>query len=129
MHLYLKEMWAIRPVNWTKVLEIIHVIQIISNHSIDVREKMLRLLRRSASEHSLVCENSVWGFCYFGGPNFENRLSIFLEIDTKMTNEDRTQMSVPTCNTCDYTFTGQFGCEKDYIFTLYLVIFPGELGM
>lgn len=46
-----------------------------------------------------------------------------------MANEDRTQMSVPTCNTCDYTFTGQFGCEKDYIFTPYIVIFPGKMGL
>jgi len=60
-----------------------------------------------------------------GGPNFENYLPVFLEIDTKMTNEDRTQMSVPICNTCDYTFTGQFGCEKDYIF--YSVY--GELSL
>lgn len=79
---------------------------------------------------SMVCSVRTQSiFCYFGGPNFENYLPIFLEIDTKMTNEDRTQMSVPTCNTCDYTFTGQFGCEKDYIFTPHTVIFPGEMGM
>lgn len=72
-----------------------------------------------------VRAQSIWG----GGANFENYLPIFLEIDTKMTNEERTQMSVPTCSTCDYTFTGRFGCEKDYIFTLYIVIFPGEMGI
>lgn len=68
-------------------------------------------------------------FCCFGAPNFENYLPVFLEIDTKETNEDRTQMSVPTCNTCDYTFTGQFGCKKIYIFTPYIVIFHGEMGI
>lgn len=92
------------------------------------KEIVVSPLRRTTSKHSCICENSKSILLYFGKTNFENYLPVFPEIYTKMTNEDGTQMSVPTCNICDYTFTGQFGCEKAYIFTLYIVIFHGEMG-
>lgn len=113
-------------------LHVPQVIRVISNNSSDIQQKKkkncLKTAQKGCCEHSFICENSKYIFFSIFGRNIKNYLAVFLGIYTKMTDEDRSQMSFPTCNVCGYTFTEQFGCKKDYTFTLYIVIFHRGSG-